>query len=763
MVVNNGRLKRMRSSGNCRRRVTADLPDLFDFPAACDGVGVAPFRSSVRCFLERHARPTFTPSLFPCLMKWQILFRIGDLVVDDGGDGDPAIVALDIVEEDVTRSTSRSVYCDQCRVVGWSGHPVCRKRYHFIIRRSNGNGDNNGQLVQQQLEEKDKGVGSRGHHKSCTMCGNLLHSLDSRNRCKSCNYVITTDEDDDDLVEDWVYLQLEDTSHLLHGVVHSNGFGHLLTLNGREGGSTILSGRDIIDFWDKLCKTLAVRKVSVMDVSKKYGMEYRLLHAITNSHSWYSNWGYEFGAGSYALTLDAYRKAVQTLSNTPISLFYFQGRHRTSPTQLQALITFYQSISEEDSPFVSLRDLFSFILKLIHESHRSTTTTKNETRKKPKYTTTTTNCLCAWTMNDVESVEQAMIKVLLAAAAASDTPSWVSRRALKGALCKVTSPELLNYCLKHLAGKMAPNGMVVNSRCNPTSSAVEFRLEPFGFLLNQDGTNSNRPSEEHLIHDLKFLYDCILYPNTMLSYRSHVKRELIIDSATKILDCKQFVKDYKLDKMAADTRTSAIYIWCHVEVADHPKDDPLPPPPPELLILPQNASVADLKLEATKAFQEVYVLFKRLEIDEVLDYGPLDDSMTLKLLVGSTGSIRVRGKCLGTHGLSRFRMERGTENWTVDCRCGAKDDDGERMLACDTCGIWQHTRCAGINYYDAIPAKFVCMRCLNSYREASKDAQFDEAAKMGMLYSRTCRNEAATTNSSKLGSNLTITLGVPLM
>ncbi|GMP62956.1 hypothetical protein CsSME_00024854 [Camellia sinensis var. sinensis] len=64
-----------------------------------------------------------------------------------------------------------------------------------------------------------------------------------------------------------------------------------------------------------------------------------------------------------------------------------------------------------------------------------------------------------------------MIKVLLAAAAAGDTPSWVSRRAL----CKVTSSELLDYCLKHLAGKMAPNGEMVNSRCNPTSSAVEFR------------------------------------------------------------------------------------------------------------------------------------------------------------------------------------------------------------------------------------------------------------------------------------------------
>ncbi|RXH85730.1 hypothetical protein DVH24_009551 [Malus domestica] len=49
--------------------------------------------------------------------------------------------------------------------------------------------------------------------------------------------------------------------------------------------------------------------------------------------------------------------------------------------------------------------------------------------------------------------------------------------------------------------------------------------------------------------------------------------------------------------------------------------------------------------------------------------------------------------------------ERGLESWTVDCTCGAKDDDGERMFACDTCGVWQHTRCAGIHSSDEIPAK----------------------------------------------------------
>ena len=73
-------------------------------------------------------------------------------------------------------------------------------------------------------------------------------------RCKSCNLETSTDD-----VEDWVYSQLENTSHLLHGVIHSNGYGHLLRVNGREGGSKILSGCHIMDFWDRLCKTLGAR------------------------------------------------------------------------------------------------------------------------------------------------------------------------------------------------------------------------------------------------------------------------------------------------------------------------------------------------------------------------------------------------------------------------------------------------------------------------------------------------------------------------
>lgn len=681
MVVNGRPLKRL------KRRVTADLYDFLTFPSSvagdpfCGGDLDGPFRSNVRAFLTRHALLPPPSSLFPPVLTWQILFRVGDLS-DGGPDSSPVTVSLDVVEEEVARS--RSVYCDQCRVVGWSGHPVCGKRYHFII--------------------KADGNSIAGYQKTCTRCGDFLHLTDSR--CKSCNHVMTSDE-----IEDWVYHQLEDTTHLLHGLVHSNGYGHLLRVNGREGGSRFLSGCHIMDFWDRLCKYLGVRKVSVMDVSKKYGLEYRLLHAITKGHPWYGVWGYEFGAGSFALTLDAYKMAVETLSNLPLTLFLSQGRKPR--TRLQDLISFYQSLSEGD--LVNTRDLFCFLLSLLHDSHKSTMRDKDALKK---CRSSALGVLCAWTVNDIEKVEQAMFRVLQAVTGSN----WVSWRALRGAVCKVAPSELLDYCLKDLGGKMTADGMVVHARCNPDTGSFEYRLGPRS--VSSNGVVPS-PSEEHLLRDLKFFYESILHPQTMVSYGPPPKRDLAISSASKLLDCKQFLKDYNpAATLTKNEHQSTICLSCQVELFDESEGN-ITAPPAELLILPSNATISDLKQEASKAFQEVYLVFKRFQAEELLDFRGVDESHQVKPLLETVKPIRVRGRCLGKNGLNKFRMERGVERWTVDCRCGAKDDDGERMLACDVCGVWQHTRCVGINDFDAVPRSFVCHRCLGHGQMMKSMGQFE--------------------------------------
>ncbi|XVE83475.1 hypothetical protein DITRI_Ditri16bG0091100 [Diplodiscus trichospermus] len=490
-----------------------------------------------------------------------------------------------------------------------------------------------------------------------------------------------------------------------------------------------------MDFWDRICKALAVRKVSVMDVSKKYGLEYRLLQAITKGRPWYGDWGYEFGAGSFALTFDAYKSAVETLSSVPLSIFLPQVFKPS--TRLQDIISFYQSLSQ--CQLVNIKDLFCFLMRLIHDAHKSYPRVMDATCKKPRIS----SGVLSWSRADVGRVEEAMFRVLRAVSGSN----WVSYRALRGAVCRVAPPALLDHCLMELGGKLAAEGMVVNVRHNPDSGALEYRLEPQNVSIStscNDSCVANcLPSEEVLKQDLKFLYACLLHPQTMLSYAPDQTRNLAISSAEKLLDCKQFMKDYKPEKLASGNGVM-ICLSCQLEIVDQSEEIAAPDPPAELVVLPVNAIVSDLKIEASKAFQEVYLAFRRFQAEELVGYGSVDESTQVKLVMGSTEeSVRVRGRCLGKNGLSKYRVERGIERWTVDCICGAKDDDGERMLACDVCGVWQHTRCSGINDSDAVPAKFVCYRCRESLQMTAGVGQ--------------CKNQTVSSLSSNgsFGKSLT--------
>lgn len=534
--------------------------------------------------------------------------------------------------------------------------------------------------------------------KPCPKCGDTIHLAEPR--CKTCNHVLTSDD-----VEDWVYHQLEDTTHLLHGVVHANGYGHLLRVNGREGGSRVLSGTDIMDFWDRLCRYLGVRKISVMDVSKKYGLEYRLLHAITKGHPWYGNWGYEFGSGSFALTQDAYREAVETLSHMPLSFFVCQGRKPRS--HVQDLILFYQSLSECE--LVNTRDLFNFVMSLIHDMQKASLVSEDTFKKRRSCAP---GVLCAWTTNDIKRVEGAMIRVLRAVTGSN----WVSWRTLKGAVCKVGPPELLDYCLKELDGKQTTEGMTVHVRCNPNTGAMEYRIESgnsslLGKLGCANPSSLNCPSREQILQDMRFLYESLLHPQTMMKFGPVGRRECALGAASRLLDCKQFVKNYKPESTLSLENSSAVYIFCQVELPEHLSEEHTIRPPPELIALSPNATIADLKVEASKVFQEVYIMLKGFQAEELVDYRGVEDSTQVKLLFPSLLTVRIQGRCPLKNGLGRFRSERGIERWTVECGCGARDDDGERMLACDVCGVWQHTRCVGILDCEAVPVKFLCSRC----------------------------------------------------
>ncbi|KAL6868327.1 hypothetical protein ACP4OV_015172 [Aristida adscensionis] len=638
-----------------RARVTAEprALDLRAFPAAGGGGGgEGAFRDRVRWFLARCA--------VPARGAWRVAFRAGE---EEGGGG-RAVLEMEVVEEDVARAAAARVYCEHCTVAGWSRHPVCGKRYHFIIRNEYGMHD----------------------RKTCRHCGHMVQLFETG--CPACKHGLSYDD-----AEDWDYMQLDNPRHLLHGIVHENGFGHLVRVNGREGGSDLLTGYQLMDFWDRLCTYLRVRKISLMDVSKKYGTDYRILHAVATGSSWYSQWGFKLSKGSFGITPEEYCKAIDSLSSTPLSHFF---PHSRSPrNKLQDIITFYQSLSKR--PLTTVRELFLYVLGLASSNSSPICSGSSLRRKERSYAFVQQT----WPDEEIKKATDIALKVLHAV----DRTRWVSMRTLKAAIShSVGSPQLVDYCLKTL-GKRTTDGMAVAVRSNSEKNTLEYRLADETTSM----PNTYLPTREHLCRDIKFLYDMLLYPHTMHPFKPEKIHECAKKSAMTLLDCKQFIKHYDIEEDFLPKQPSMLHIWCQVELLD--QVDP-PCIPPELLTLPQKATVADLKVEATKSFRDIYLMLHTFVASELLDCATASETTQVKLLFGENGTVRIQGRCVGgERRVGIYRMERGVDKWTVNCSCGAKDDDGERMLSCDSCHVWLHTRCAGISDFDQVPKRYVCTTC----------------------------------------------------
>lgn len=196
-----------------------------------------------------------------------------------------------------------------------------------------------------------------------------------------------------------------------------------------------------------------------MDVSKKYGMEYRLVHGVAAGRSWYGNWGYEFGAGSFAHTNETYQSALNALSAKPLSPSHSsRDQELGTQTQLQKTMALYMFLSPRR--LETLHDLFSFIFKLLEDTHGHG---KNQTELLPP---------CRWREEDIARAEDGILKIL----SAVKKLQWVTWRALRRATFRsVGSIELLDYCLKRLGGRRAADGSVIAVRCNSETSSVEYR------------------------------------------------------------------------------------------------------------------------------------------------------------------------------------------------------------------------------------------------------------------------------------------------
>ncbi|VAH66675.1 unnamed protein product [Triticum turgidum subsp. durum] len=230
------------------------------------------------------------------------------------------------------------------------------------------------------------------------------------------------------------------------------------------------------------------------------------------------------------------------------------------------------------------------------------------------------------------------------------------------------------------------------------------------------------------------------------------------NAAAKILDCKQFIKHYDESAPESPPNPILLAVRCSIELLDHPKD--YTAPPVELVLLPASATLGELKMLAARVFQETYLMFHSFQAEQLPDFPNLSDTTPVKHVLSPSQLVRVRGRCTGDNRrIVQFRMERGLENWTVDCTCGAKDDDGERMMACDACGVWQHTRCSGISDFEEVPEKFICRKCASPRKgKGGRGGGGGSGGRMEMASAGRCKDEIGSSvgGAGKIGRLATV-------
>lgn len=200
-----------------------------------------------------------------------------------------------------------------------------------------------------------------------------------------------------------------------------------------------------------------------------------------------------------------------------------------------------------------------------------------------------------------------------------------------------------------------------------------------------------------------------LYRNVLLDYPESPSVELV---AQMILHSKHFVKEL----LFRDEDHESLKFICRLILSpiDLNADVNYDFIPMEYVDVPLYATIGDLKIAVQNAFRDTYCVLETLRVTEILELEGVEDEEVLFGLVESGMELRVKGCGLDLE--ASLRYEGGTENWTVKCKCGARDDDGERMLACDIdiCETWQHTHCCGIEESKAVPRLFVCETCCSS-------------------------------------------------
>ncbi|PAN12699.1 hypothetical protein PAHAL_2G285000 [Panicum hallii] len=652
------------SLGSSRRRKRGEMLFRFEsfcqpgYPASLPGGGA--FRDNVRALLGLAHLEAGAQGETRC---WSFQLELHR--------HPPTVVRLFVVEEEVGASPQRQ--CHLCRHVGWGRNLICTKRFHFV-------------LPKRELPVEADGLNYGINHGPEKPSKGTATSRD----------------------------------HLLHGVVHINGFGHLVALHGFEGGSDFIAGHQIMDLWDRICAALNVRMVSLVDTARKGHMELRLLHGVAYGDTWFGRWGYRFGRPSYGVALQSYQQSLHALQSVPLCVLV--PHLSCFSKDLPVVVTKYQAISGHK--LLNLGDLLRFMLELRTRLPATSVTAMD-------YRGIMSEASCRWSAKRVDMAARAVVDALRR----TEPPArWVTRQEVRDAArAYIGDTGLLDFVLKSLGNHIVGN-YVVRRAMNPVTKVLEYCLEDVSSVLPAAGSVPScggkvrvrfQLTRAQLMRDLAHLYRHVLKePSQALTTGAF---GAIPVAVRMVLDTKHFVKDYHegfAPINSVGVGHAHINLCCTLLVRD---GSPELVAPYETVTLPARATVGELKWEAQRVFREMYLGLRTFTAESVVGLGVSQDACPVLGLIDVGSAVVVEGavgeledEALAAdegippgNEVTAVSEGGGDGERVVDCACGADDDDGERMACCDICEAWQHTRCAGIKDADDVPHVFVCSRCDN--------------------------------------------------
>lgn len=439
-------------------------------------------------------------------------------------------------------------------------------------------------------------------------------------------------------------------------------------------------------------------------------MELRLLYGLAYGESWFGRWGYKFGRGSFGVTPSMYKKAIEALRGIPLLLLTHNSTNYLSDHDIPMILSRYQPFSNHS--LVTLGDIFHFMLQL--ESR-----IPKENFIDPSSSGGLSETSCRWSSKRVEMATRVIVEALKRA-----KYRWVSRQEVRDAArAYIGDTGLLDFVLKSLGNHIVGNFLV--RRClNPVTKVLEYSLEDISKLFPYQELNAHAQSNitgAQVMKDAACLYKIILRQaeSNQSVHEPHVNNTISV-MARIILDSKYFIKEYNggipSRAEAGIMGGNKLKVFCTISLRDdsellNRQVDHKCMPPYECFVLPERTTIDQLKLKVERTFRELYWGMKSFAAESVLNLNARGmDSVFGLVEVG--GTLVVEGRVEPKMADMEI-YEGGMPSRIVDCSCGAKLDDGERMVSCDICEVWQHTRCAHIPNDEQLPSIFLCKSCEN--------------------------------------------------